>query len=78
MTRIAVLSDIHGNLPALTAVLDDVARHAPDLVLNLGDHASGPLWPRETLELLRRQTWVQIAGNHDRTLSTFPRYAMCA
>lgn len=47
--RIAVLSDIHGNLPALEAVLADLRAHAPDLVVNLGDCATGPLWPRETM-----------------------------
>ena len=64
MTRIAVLADIHGNLPALEAVLADVARRNVDRVLNLGDHASGPLWPRETVQFLMQQSsWVQISGN---------------
>ena len=46
--RIAVLSDIHGNLPALQAVLSDMARRGVDQVINCGDILSGPLWPRET------------------------------
>ena len=46
--RIAVVSDIHGNLPALEAVLADIERSGVDLIVNLGDIVSGPLWPRET------------------------------
>lgn len=68
MTKWAILADIHGNLPALEAVLADLQGRRLDGVINLGDHASGPLWPAETLNLLRAQNWVHIAGNHDRQL----------
>ena len=68
MTHWAILADIHGNLPALEAVLADLKGRALERVLNLGDHASGPLWPAETLDLLMSQDWAQIAGNHDRQL----------
>ena len=54
--RIAAVTDIHGNLPALEAVWADIQRAAPDLVVNLGDIASGPLWPQETVQwLMARQ-----------------------
>ena len=66
--RIAALSDIHGNLPALEAVLDDIARRGCDLVVNLGDIVSGPLWPRQTLERLIPLALPTIAGNHERQL----------
>jgi len=66
--RIAVLSDIHGNLPALQAVLDDVAREAVDAVVNLGDLLSGPLLPAETADFLMARDFVTIAGNHERQL----------
>ena len=46
--RIAVLSDVHGNLRALEAVLGDVAGQAVDITVNLGDLLSGGLQPRET------------------------------
>jgi putative phosphoesterase len=68
LTTIAILADIHGNLPALHAVVDDLRHRGVETVVNLGDHASGPLWPRETLDFLMGQPWVQIAGNHDRLL----------
>jgi predicted phosphodiesterase len=67
--RIAVLADIHGNVLALEAVIADLRSVAPDLVVNLGDHLSGPLWAAETADLLMSQGgWAQIRGNHDRQL----------
>ncbi len=66
MTAIGVISDSHGNLPALEAVMADLSRRNITDVVNLGDHASGPLWPSETVALLMRQPWLQISGNHDR------------
>ncbi len=68
IARVAVLGDIHGNLPALQAVAEDITRRGIDIVVNLGDHASGPLWPHETVAFLMQQDWVQIAGNCDRQL----------
>jgi predicted phosphodiesterase len=71
-SRIAVVSDIHGNLPALEAVWVEIERAAPALVVNLGDIASGPLWPQETVQWLMAreaaepQRWRTIAGNHER------------
>lgn len=64
--RLAVLSDIHGNLPALEAVLAEIARERIERVVNLGDVLSGPLWPRETAERLLPLGWPTIAGNHER------------
>ena len=66
--RVAVLADIHGNLPALEAVLADIARDAPDLVMVCGDVASGPL-PVESLEVLRALPRARfVRGNADRSL----------
>lgn len=67
--RIALLADIHGNLQALEAVIQDLKTHSPDVVANLGDHLSGPLWAGATADLLMDQKdWVHIRGNHDRQL----------
>lgn len=66
--RIAVISDIHGNLPALRAVAEDIARRGCDLVLDCGDLLSGPLWPAETAAWLRARDWPTVAGNHERQL----------
>ncbi|MGA9407225.1 MAG: metallophosphoesterase family protein [Bacteroidota bacterium] len=68
MKTIAVISDIHGNILALEEVVADMKRRHVDAVFNLGDHLSGPLWPKETIQFLMRQEWIQISGNHDRQL----------
>ena len=69
MIRIAAIYDIHGNLPALDAVLLDIEREEPDLIVVGGDVASGPL-PKETLERLMglgdRARFIR--GNADREL----------
>ncbi|MCG3193142.1 MAG: hypothetical protein DIJKHBIC_02392 [Thermoanaerobaculia bacterium] len=68
--KIALVSDIHGNLPALLAVVSDIHSRGIDTIVNLGDSLSGPLYPRETAEYLMAQPWVQLAGNHERQLLT--------
>lgn len=64
--RIALLSDIHGNLAALQAVVEDFTRRGVDTVANLGDSLSGPLLPKETAQFLMAQDWLHLAGNHER------------
>jgi predicted phosphodiesterase len=67
--RVAALYDIHGNLPALEAVLDEVDSLGVDLVFVGGDIAAGPL-PTETLQALRaRKDTRFIRGNADRELA---------
>ena len=73
--RIAAISDIHGNDLALRAVLADAQARGHDLMLQLGDALSGPLWPRETAEILRGLDAVHVRGNHDVSLvepGTYP------
>lgn len=64
--RIAVMSDIHGNLWALDAVLADITRRNVDVTVNLGDILSGPLLPAETAERLMALGLPTIRGNHER------------
>lgn len=66
--RIAAISDIHGNLTALDAVLADIARRGVDRIVNLGDILSGPLMPRETADRLMALALPTIKGNHERQL----------
>jgi putative phosphoesterase len=69
MTRLAVLSDIHGNADALAAVLRDVESQSPDAIINLGDCFSGPLDAGATALLLHEADFaITIKGNHDRQL----------
>ncbi|CDG80846.1 metallophosphoesterase family protein [Janthinobacterium agaricidamnosum] len=64
--RIAAISDIHGNLGALDAVLADIARRGVDLTVNLGDILSGGLQPRATADRLMMLDFPTIKGNHER------------
>jgi predicted phosphodiesterase len=64
--RLAVIADVHGNRLALEAVCAEITAAAPDLVIELGDAVSGPLWPAETLDLLGSLEAVALRGNHDR------------
>jgi putative phosphoesterase len=74
MSRIVVLADIHGVLPALEAVLAEPEVRSADTVVLAGDIASGPM-PVETLDLLvslgERAVWVR--GNADRELVSMAR-----
>jgi putative phosphoesterase len=66
--RIAVISDIHGNLPALEAVLDEIDHERPDLIVSCGDVASGPM-PAETIDRLMTLNNIRlVSGNADRGL----------
>jgi len=65
--RVAALYDVHGNLPALEAVLAEVEREGVDQIVVGGDIASGPPLPRETVELVRSLPNARcIRGNADR------------
>jgi putative phosphoesterase len=66
--RIAVLSDVHGNLPALRAVLEDVDRLGLSTIWVAGDHVGYNPWPNEVLEILRSRKVRAIRGNHDRAV----------
>jgi predicted phosphodiesterase len=68
MLRIAIVSDIHGNLPALDAVLKDLRETSPDLVLHGGDLAHGGASPAETVDVVRDLGWQGVLGNTDEML----------
>jgi predicted phosphodiesterase len=65
--RCLVISDIHANLPALEAVLDDAKAHALnfDIVWCLGDVVGYGPEPDECIDLLRTLPHICLAGNHD-------------
>lgn len=66
--RIAVLSDIHGNLTAFNAVLADIQQASPDLVLHGGDLADGGSSPTEIIDRIRDFGWQGVMGNTDEML----------
>jgi predicted phosphodiesterase len=65
--RVAALYDVHGNLPALAAVLAEVDALGADAIVVGGDVASGPM-PVETLDALRATGALFVRGNADRVL----------
>jgi diadenosine tetraphosphatase ApaH/serine/threonine PP2A family protein phosphatase len=62
----ALLYDVHGNLPALQAVLEDVAAQGEERFLLGGDYALFGAWPAETVARLRELDAVWIRGNGER------------
>lgn len=67
--RVAILSDIHGNLTAFEAVLADLDQVAPDLVLHGGDLADGGSRPIEIVDRIRDLGWHGVLGNGDEMLA---------
>lgn len=63
--RIALISDIHANLPALEKVLEDIGRQDCDLVICLGDLVNFAGWDNEVISLIRSRNIPAICGNHD-------------
>jgi putative phosphoesterase len=66
--RIAIISDIHGNLTALDAVLSDLRRQKPDLVFHGGDLAFGGCNPAEVIDCIVQEGWAGVVGNTDEML----------
>jgi putative phosphoesterase len=67
MRKVAVIADVHGNAPALTAVLGEIEHEQPDLIVSCGDLTWGPL-PEETYELARGLNARFVRGNADRAV----------
>jgi putative phosphoesterase len=65
--KVAVISDVHGNAVALAAVLAELEREQPDLIVSCGDLTWGPL-PEETYELARGLNARFVRGNADRAV----------
>lgn len=68
VVRIAIVSDVHGHLVALEAVVADLARTAPDLVAHGGDLAGMGPRPAEVIDRVRELGWPGVAGNTDEML----------
>jgi predicted phosphodiesterase len=63
--RVAVISDIHANLPALEAVLEEIEALAPDEIWCLGDVVGYGAQPDECTEAVRERCDLCLVGNHD-------------
>ena len=70
--KVGLISDVHANLPALEAVLDDMP--AVDRTVCAGDVIGYNPWPAECVERVREVAAMTVRGNHDRTVGTPERY----
>lgn len=78
MKRYALISDIHANLPALRAVLDDVDRRGEiNAIYHLGDLTGYAPWPNEVVSLLRERSIAGISGNYDSTVASDYKHCGC-
>ena len=75
--RYALISDIHANLPALQAVLRDIATRDADAIFHLGDLVGYAPWPNETVALLADSHIPGISGNYDSTVGTNYKHCGC-
>jgi len=66
--RLAIVSDIHGNLTALEAVIADLKKTSPDLVVHGGDVVVGGPRPAEAIDRVRELGWAGVVGNTDEVL----------
>jgi len=73
--RIAILSDVHANLEALTEVEGAIAKRGVDLVVSLGDVVGYGASPNECCDILRRLAGVALLGNHDAAVTGRMDYA---
>ena len=72
-----LLSDVHGNLPALDAVLRDVRKGTPSAIYHLGDLVGYGPWPNEVAERLRVEGIPGVAGNYDSTVAHDYKHCGC-
>lgn len=75
--RYALISDIHANLPALEAVLADVARRGVRATYHLGDLVGYAPWPNEVVALLDERRITGVCGNYDSTVGTDYKHCGC-
>lgn len=75
--KYALISDIHANLPALEAVLADVAATGTDATYHLGDLVGYAPWPNEVVERILTERIAGVAGNYDSTVATNYKHCGC-
>ncbi len=70
MLNIAIFSDIHANLEALTTVVDYINDLSPDIIICLGDIVGYGPNPKECIEIVEKVAQIQVVGNHDYAIFT--------
>lgn len=69
--KVALIGDVHGNLPALEAVLADADRRGCEAVWNIGDFVGYGAFPDEVVRLLRNRAVTNLIGNYDQKALRF-------
>lgn len=75
--RIALISDIHANTPALEAVLADIARRDVEAAYHIGDLVGYGPWPDDVVARLRDAGITGVAGNYDSTVASGYKHCGC-
>lgn len=78
MSRIALFSDIHANLPALEACLQSIEEQKPDAIYCLGDLVGYNIWPNEVIYEIKKRGIPTIAGNYDQGIGLMSNECGCA
>ena len=74
--RIAVISDIHANLPALQEVLNGIDSQKVNTIYCLGDLVNQNVWNNEVIELIRKRNILATKGNHDEGIGAGKRFSL--
>lgn len=77
LVRVALVSDIHANLPALEAVLADVATREVQATYHVGDLVGYAPWPNEAVALLAERGIIGVSGNYDSTVGLDYKHCGC-
>ena len=75
--KVALISDIHANLPALSAVLADIKSRAISSVFHLGDLVGYAPWPNETVTALGDAGITGVCGYYDSTVASDYEHCGC-
>ncbi len=67
--KMAIISDIHGNLEALEAAFDTIEKQSPDQIVCLGDIVGYGANPSECVEMIRNRCSIIVKGNHDEAVT---------
>ena len=73
--KIALIGDIHANLPALEAVLEDAHKRKVEAIWNIGDMLGYNAFPDQVVKRLRKERVVSIVGNYDLKVLKFKKKA---
>ena len=70
--RVALIGDVHANLPALEAVLEHAESQAVEAIWNVGDFVGYNAFPEEVVQRLRAEGAISVVGNYDLKVLKFP------